>query len=586
MPGYDEGDTVRLSVVDRFLRRQGDSAHTTFCKRVISTSCVAIAALYIFNLVNALSMGPDSAQQAYLVSVPGLTGSLVCLTQLLIEKKLRPLVIECLLYGVSISVLLADQITASTSGERYWPGFIIILDVCLLCRLDTRVSRCLLLLVLTWCTLLSFEAYFRVGILDSPLLPSQAYRRGRVTCSRLPCPASAQYVSIDWICQVAVVILDYYFTRKFAWAHYEEHDKMNATIVTTENIASSLSRFDLEAAAIVIQESNLPKPLLQSLSHVLENLTMYRRYLPQSVLLGEEFHDETATVANHLLAKEYGMSQGFHGSGSIVSRASHISLKDAADKKRCSFMVTNLVGSHKSVLEDVTGFQLRYSQYMSEVLNATLKHMGAVGVVVGDHIHASFNAAKRCASHAKAAVETALSVHSNAKLKGIRANCGITTGAAYCGSYGCADMMSFSMIGAAAVLASHVERFGRSKKYDIVTCSAVYAEVSYTFSMRVILSRLALRANDSQEIVYEVIPTVPLPSDSVAPEEWMYEIQENHWDRFNKAGRHYLLGNGAEAMRLLHIPPLNKLPPLVEECERDLKERISLEEGSTSLVII
>eukprot|EP01064_Diplonema_japonicum_P026180 TRINITY_DN3759_c1_g5_i2.p1 TRINITY_DN3759_c1_g5~~TRINITY_DN3759_c1_g5_i2.p1 ORF type:complete len:204 (+),score=33.18 TRINITY_DN3759_c1_g5_i2:159-770(+) len=172
----------------------------------------------------------------------------------------------------------------------------------------------------------------------------------------------------------------------------------------------------------------------------------------QSCLQGEDFTDSS---------KEFLSAESQQSNCSSERRSScQPEFMRTPDRKQCTFTVTNMLGSHEEASRDIVAYQVRYKEFMEVVVSCYSRVSGVVGVVVGDHVHASFNAVKRCASHAERSVEGAVDLHSRALEKGIDVVTGVASGTAFCGPLGCSDLMSVVTIGPSAVVASLMQDFG------------------------------------------------------------------------------------------------------------------------------
>eukprot|EP01064_Diplonema_japonicum_P033057 TRINITY_DN6427_c0_g1_i1.p3 TRINITY_DN6427_c0_g1~~TRINITY_DN6427_c0_g1_i1.p3 ORF type:complete len:208 (+),score=35.73 TRINITY_DN6427_c0_g1_i1:1043-1666(+) len=175
-----------------------------------------------------------------------------------------------------------------------------------------------------------------------------------------------------------------------------------------------------------------------------------------------------------------------------------------------------------------------------------------VGCVIGDHVHASFNAVKKCVSHARNAIQSAVDLHVELEACGIHVVTGVANGFAHCGPLGCSELMSIATIGPSTVTASVLQELcGNGKTFKIICSGGVYSEVSYAFDMKIILEKVAIskarRRTDKRIIAYEVL-LGRRARIAVDDDEWMYQLEERPWDTYNKAGKQYLLGESDEAL--------------------------------------
>eukprot|EP01059_Diplonema_ambulator_P030310 TRINITY_DN5146_c0_g1_i2.p1 TRINITY_DN5146_c0_g1~~TRINITY_DN5146_c0_g1_i2.p1 ORF type:complete len:613 (+),score=121.99 TRINITY_DN5146_c0_g1_i2:46-1839(+) len=521
-----------LWLFERIVQR-GDDSTTIFTKKVFSVSCI------VGSILSAQSMIFNRDLSWVIIQVMCLVLFAVCLSQMIIERRLRHGVVEVQLYISAFAIIITDTWSYLMNGVRTWQYYVVLLDMCLVMRLDRRVARNLVISCVAYLLVIALEDWLRFGFYDLSILPSQDARRGALVsdCSDLPCKQTFQKSVLGTLLvSIIVFALDYYFTRTFANGMYSEIDKMNTAISATEQIASSLSRFDLQDADEILNTASLPAPLDTAFRQILANLEMYRPYLPQSVLVkstGSEHSDSSPALT----------STDSHVRQAVRCRT--------LEQKYCSFSVTNMIGSHDAVTTDSEGYAERYKIYLEQVIECY--SLGVVGVVVGDHVHASFNAVKKCVPHSEICTKSAMRLYFELRrLKSpIEVSIGVSTGQVYCGRLGCRDMMSANVIGPAVVAASVLQDFAHAQLRPVVCTASVYKNIENKLRARIVLS--LVRLCDRNEVVYEL----DVSNESVLDEadtrnaEWMYEFHSSPLQQYNDAAKKYVLGNRTEALRLL-----------------------------------
>eukprot|EP01063_Lacrimia_lanifica_P003519 TRINITY_DN11889_c0_g4_i1.p1 TRINITY_DN11889_c0_g4~~TRINITY_DN11889_c0_g4_i1.p1 ORF type:complete len:692 (+),score=151.00 TRINITY_DN11889_c0_g4_i1:64-2076(+) len=139
-----------------------------------------------------------------------------------------------------------------------------------------------------WLILIEAELTWRFGILDMPGSLPHEDRRERLCCERPPCGDGdfTRYLLSNCGPKVAVLVMDFHLTRGFADQVLEEKDAMLHAAMVTEQVASSLASYDLDAAESHLSDhvDKLRPDLITPLRRILENLRGYRPYLPHELL--------------------------------------------------------------------------------------------------------------------------------------------------------------------------------------------------------------------------------------------------------------------------------------------------------------
>ena len=249
-------------------------------KKKITTSTI------LFAYLGMLRTFAWPSQSFVMLCCYGVVTSLPFLLKWAITKKQRDNEIATYLLLWVPMVLLFDLVYMSEMMDPIWPTVVLIADVALLCRLPTRVNSTIIVLVTLYMILLCSERILRFGLYE--LLPSKKMRL-LDTCFNItqeeidatPCkinPINA--ISTSWT-YLGIFILDYYCTMGFAVGMRNEQAKLKASVSLAENVVTSLVGFDLEEAKS--QLSSEDTPLTATLSTLIENLRLYRPYLPDAL---------------------------------------------------------------------------------------------------------------------------------------------------------------------------------------------------------------------------------------------------------------------------------------------------------------
>eukprot|EP01059_Diplonema_ambulator_P024973 TRINITY_DN417_c0_g1_i6.p1 TRINITY_DN417_c0_g1~~TRINITY_DN417_c0_g1_i6.p1 ORF type:complete len:698 (+),score=165.89 TRINITY_DN417_c0_g1_i6:113-2206(+) len=271
-----------------------DDPFTVFRKKVVINAMTACLVIYTW-AIGVTLMGAENFYECIPAAV--VTGAALC--HLVYTKKVNESYLEATIYVSAVAVILGDLVAAVVAYQsREWALFVILTDIALVCRLPARTTRFLSAMVTIYLIVAAFESAFRFGLFDWSYLPSQKWR-GRLTtgCSGIPCRNTSAFADLLLV-QLPVFLLDFYFTRKFAYDLYAERDSMQRVITATEEIASSLSRFDLTLAESILNTAHLPLPLDTAFRDILSNLEIYRPYLPDALFA--QMHQNRSSTGKHV----------------------------------------------------------------------------------------------------------------------------------------------------------------------------------------------------------------------------------------------------------------------------------------------
>eukprot|EP01065_Artemidia_motanka_P024823 TRINITY_DN2973_c0_g2_i1.p1 TRINITY_DN2973_c0_g2~~TRINITY_DN2973_c0_g2_i1.p1 ORF type:complete len:798 (+),score=302.99 TRINITY_DN2973_c0_g2_i1:60-2396(+) len=184
-------------------------------------------------------------------------------------------------------VIPIDWRAASVLSSRFWVWAVIALDVTLLLQLPNFMNGGILGCVLLWLFVERLESVAHFGLYDMNTygdykLPSAC------DCSEPPCGNSPFGAASIFVGTVAVFVLDFYFTRRFAVTMREQLRIVRASVAVSNVIAHHLARYDVDKADVALDEDGaaLPPELRDSFRALLANLKSYRPFLSDSLLLG------------------------------------------------------------------------------------------------------------------------------------------------------------------------------------------------------------------------------------------------------------------------------------------------------------
>ena len=215
-----------------------------------------------------------------------LVTSLVSLTTLLYFKKHSNGYVMAAMWGYTVAAMFSDVYNVMMDVPRFWPAFMVFMDLILIFRVSEAHTRMYLLVLVVYLIVVELELVVKFGLGEFPGLPPQERRREDICgCENLPCESTATAGVSLLVGQVFIFLMDFNFTRGFATQVLQEKERVEASVQTAKLIATSLASFDLDAADTTLRESSshLPDELEAAFRTVLANLTCYRPYLPDAL---------------------------------------------------------------------------------------------------------------------------------------------------------------------------------------------------------------------------------------------------------------------------------------------------------------
>eukprot|EP01064_Diplonema_japonicum_P017044 TRINITY_DN250_c0_g1_i18.p1 TRINITY_DN250_c0_g1~~TRINITY_DN250_c0_g1_i18.p1 ORF type:complete len:590 (+),score=170.62 TRINITY_DN250_c0_g1_i18:48-1817(+) len=496
--------------------------------------------------------------------IAGIVGG-PALVWLFVNKKPSDTFIELVGYAIVVSILFLDLHSMGAMIPRLWPLIVIVIDVFLVCRIRSRSSIIVVTTLCLWLFVATVEQSSRFGLLDiggshTNFNGDNAFRfNENCNCTNLPCGKKASKIGLVFLLMVAVFLLDYYFTRGFADEVLAEKRKLELGVLAARDVASFLAGFKLEEADahLDLSKEDLPDKLHEALHTILVNLRSYKPYLPQSCLQGGT--DSSSSDEGGDVAQSHTQSES-HTELTSSSVSGEAPALHVLTPTRATMLVMNMKNSLELAEAEPVEFSRLHAKVIGFALHAVRAQKGMLDLFVGDHVHASFNAARKCVQHAVAAVKTATVLKHE---KGVEVNVAVCSGKVLVGDLGNNEVRRFSIMGNTAVLTSVYERLGAEWGIGVVCNTAAYMDASVTQEMRIVLKAVTfVKHNHEQEaVLWEVVSeegVVSLPHTPTSArqprqntqqmnQEWMYELDESrakYWVKYNEAAKLYLQGHG------------------------------------------
>ncbi|KAJ9457802.1 Adenylate cyclase [Diplonema papillatum] len=188
----------------------------------------------------------------------------------------------------SATIIVTDLDAATRGTDRWWPLFVLILDLLLVSR-ARRLAIAVVYIVVLWLVVITAEQAWRFGLFDLPGLRSYSSRievyEEEYVCEKPPCATGLKNIN-SLTTQLAIFILDFVLTRYFCDQMMSERAQMETAVHAANDIASALAAFDLPRAQESLNAAssrNMPIELTEALEKLLENLSTYRPYLPDAI---------------------------------------------------------------------------------------------------------------------------------------------------------------------------------------------------------------------------------------------------------------------------------------------------------------
>ena len=469
-----------------------------------------------------------------------------CVLAVVCKVPITNRVLVCVSYAYAAGVLCGDFATRAGIGAPTWPFMVLIIDFMLVMRVDARYCFGLVCFTVAWLVLLFAEERLRFGLFDIPGTVSEDRRwstlHETVDCTTPPCPRDT---STATLVSLQVFVVDFVATRGFASDILKEQECMQRTISAVQEIASLLAGYDVEQVAVLLEthEGALPSEMTLALRTLEENLRMYKAYLPKTCLPFGETESSDAGSNSQESSTTCSLVDSAENNVGVL-RSQRLGLAPAT----ATLMVLNVKDSLCMLSEEHTCFTDLFTGVLAKTLVEMDMQRGMVDTFIGDRVHCSFNASRRCGNHAASALHTAARMV-RASVCATQVNIGIATGKVLCGDMGCAMMRRFSMVGTLLRDVQSVERAGRVLGCDVLCNRICFSDAECEHQLRLVPCKVEF-ATGCVAVVAELMVSAADASDhnlnTQSANEWMYAIGgKKDWDDYNRAVEGYLKGNGS-----------------------------------------
>ena len=478
------------------------------------------------------------------------TAEFVPVVKVLCKQQLHTTFVVGIMYFVGIGIFIWD-LDARTYGFVGWPLLILGVDMLLVMQVPSRYSARFVGATVVWLCVMACEESFRFGLFDLPgLLPYEGEHSRRAVilektdCEFLPCKTS--FPPFGFLSSLAVFLIDFFVTRRFAHNLLKEQESMRRTISVVQEIASLLAGYDVEQVAemLDVHGGDLPEGMTAALWRLEKNLRMYKAYLPKTCL---PFQDEVDKVDRVVDEQSESTQSTLRGEDSFDSRASNlpVCLPLGLSWAKTTLLTLNVKDTLHLLEKDSATYSSFFTTLLLKTLQATETRRGMVDVFIGDRIHCSFNASKQCATHATSALHAASLLLKGASSFCEKVNAGVATGKVLRGDMGCEVMRRFSMVGELVRDVNGLERAGRMLGCDVVCNRMCFSDAECEHQLRLLPCKVEVASGCEAQVVAELMAQ-PSPKTR-AVDEWMYMIGgKKHWEEYNTAVRGYLRGEQSD----------------------------------------
>ena len=453
------------------------------------------------------------------------------------------------------AIILGDFSSSLLSTDRRWSAFVLLTDLLLLCQAREGICRGVISVCILYLCVAASESSLRYGIYDVEWSGYEQHKRQeKYECSNLPCPVPLPQAFLTLAFQLFVFLLDYSCTRGFARRMEEEQKCVLASIQTVNEIATSLSKFDLISAGKLLDDATIPVDLKTAFIALLGNLHTYQPYLPQSCLPRDS--DSSSVTAYRSSLMSFSDDKSTSSSPSVPQ----FTLRKGFFHVNASLLVVNINNSMSVLNCSLSAFEKLISALVGSTFNHVMLCKGTPDLFLGDRMYANFGASRQRIPHIYCCLECSTKVlvessqvlypFQEASEQTLSINVAVATGRLACGDLGSESMLRFSLIGKLSQWVAAIERLGSKFEIPLLANEAFHNEVAYTTESRVILQSVIFKGE--LELIFEVSP-----AKSADEEEWMYQMAENgvgRWDSFNSAAIAVLKGTSIPEYSFTAVP--------------------------------
>ena len=326
---------------------------------------------------------------------------------------------------------------------------------------------------------------------------------------------------------------------------------------------SSIAVMNLEGVDIDRELSRLSEVshMQKSFKQMVKNLTEYRHYMPQSVLVNDS--EDVTTEGSRTQLSTLDVSSSHHSAGPSISISESVCAKtgmlrvEGMKKKRVSMVYLNIVAWHEFCRSKKDSEVLSaHSRVMERIMHTAQRHKGVCDTFSGDRVLVSFNAYTPIASHRVACVVSSYEIEKSIAEAGVvTVSYGCTTGDARVGNMGCTGMKKVTILAQRMSWVVALERWNRVLSTKGLVDGMLAREISAEVQLKCVGAMMFAKVCKKAVACYAVEGL-----REQVNQEWMYQIDtqknapETMW---NDAYTAIIGGDYANAQSILQGVPQN-----------------------------
>ncbi|KAJ9463444.1 Adenylate cyclase [Diplonema papillatum] len=266
--------------------RDTDDEITVIRKRVV---------LLTLLLTAVICVTASLLQMNVLLQFPGCAPLVVgfmaagCFVYILLTRSGTQAEVQAILIGLNVGILLLDWNAEVNYGVRFWPIFVVVADLQIICRLDWRMIVGSTVGVVCWILVTSLEDFTRFGLWDVSADDSlyDARRDAVLSCSKPPCSSSVLSSVYTCFSSVLVIVVNLLVTKSLAEKVSESEAIVKNAGRKADLVARALGMFDMELARDHLETTraySLPTQLRVALTRIVSIVLAIKPFIPSAVI--------------------------------------------------------------------------------------------------------------------------------------------------------------------------------------------------------------------------------------------------------------------------------------------------------------
>eukprot|EP00756_Hemistasia_phaeocysticola_P024660 Hpha_TRINITY_DN15960_c3_g1::TRINITY_DN15960_c3_g1_i3::g.71003::m.71003 len=301
----------------RLLRLEGNSEDDVRTKLILFPACVLLLPMCVSNAISGMLQSRLMYVLGNVISGTGITGFMV---GVVLNLTRVPNLVDFLLVMGTIGVCVTDVSDATHQNPfRSWSSVVLILDMALLCG-RKRIPVFAVPFTLAYLFADCAESATRYGLREVGYWGTGLTSSAICDCVSPPCRIPYFTAVNNFIGMSAILLLDFYFTRKFALGMRQQLQTVRSSIHIASVVTSALAGYNVDDAEAAIKKGeNLPPELVESYTKLLSNLRLYRCYLPDSLFADNSVTSPQECVSTPLFQPPVPVDGQVHHMGMVFT---------------------------------------------------------------------------------------------------------------------------------------------------------------------------------------------------------------------------------------------------------------------------